>query len=166
MNKVRQHFFSDQRTASIQFYKYLAKTSTSVHIAPIGSTGANQCKYLVMIYKKITSQRPNYTTWSKVVFTHLFLILLKTQTKSSLKKGLPQKQSSFWKTKLSRKNNGWFSKFADIVILRPPPPSCRQMSASGNPLPPKKCWRTLWWSFRKWQFSLTLFIWKCPYVGR
>ena len=59
----------------------------------IVSTGANQCKYLVMIDMKIASQRPNYAMRLKLVFTSCFLILWKTQIKSSLKKGLPQKSS-------------------------------------------------------------------------
>ena len=70
---------------------------------------------------------------------------LKAQIKSSLEKGPPQKQSSYFVYKLNFEQSNWlektmnhavFKKFADVIILETPTPSRHPMSAYGNPLPP------------------------------
>ena len=67
-------------------------------------------------------------------------------------RGLPQKEScfvyglNFGKPNFQEKAMGDFPKLLILSFLRPPPPSCHQMSASGNPSPLKSADALRGWS--------------------
>ena len=106
----------------------------------------------------------------------LYVNFRKAHIKSTLKKGPPQKQSSYFVYRLNFEHTKWLEKtMRDLQnllmssFLTPPPPLCHPMSAYGNPLPPKKCWHTLWMvpgdpfdffeSIRLVEYSIQLWPW-------